>query len=77
MRTFFFSTIGLENSSPEDLARFVVSENLVAFKPDPRCIAVTKTVDTSGNEMWSVNVAVGDEEGGLFVEGGRTFWAFS
>lgn len=75
MITFFFSTIGLENATREDLEGLLVLENLVTFKPGRRHVEVMKFVDPSANEMWSVNVVVGDEDG-TFVEGGCSFAAY-
>jgi hypothetical protein len=62
--------------SDEDLAGLLAAENLVKFKPDKRYIATTKIIDPSGNEMWAVNVAVGDEDD-LFVEDSIPFKTYS
>jgi hypothetical protein len=67
--TFFISTIGLENSTKDDFKRLLVSENLINFKPGPNYLEARKIIDDSGNEMWSINVVVGDDEN-TFVEGG-------
>ena len=75
MITFFFSTIGLENASQEDLKLLLVSENLIQFKPGRARVEARKVVDSSAHEMWSVNVAVGDEDE-TFVEGGRPFQGY-
>src|ERR1700689_1326159 len=72
MITFFFSTMGLENASQEDMESLLTSENLIQFKAGRRDVRAVKIKDASGNEMWSVNVLVGDDEG-TFVEGGRPF----
>jgi len=73
--TFFFSTLGLENASKEDFERLLESENLVKFKPGQRYLTPVKWMDPSGNEMWSLNVVVGDDDG-TFVEGGRPFTGY-
>jgi len=75
MITFFFSTIGLENASREDLKLLLVSENLIQFKPGRARVDARKIMDSSANEMWSVNVAVGDDDE-TFVEGGRPFQGY-
>jgi hypothetical protein len=75
MITFFFSTIGLENASREDLKLLLVSENLIQFKPGRARVDARKIMDSSANEMWSVNVAVGDEDE-TFVEGGHPFQGY-
>jgi hypothetical protein len=46
------------------------SEDLIKFKPGRRSVRVEKFKDASANEMYSVNVMVGDDEETL-VEGGR------
>jgi hypothetical protein len=75
MVTFFFSTIGLENASKEDMESLLTSENLIQFKPGRRDVRAVKVVDAGGNEMWSVNVLVGDDDG-TYVEGGRPLMAY-
>lgn len=75
MVTFFFSTIGLENASNEDMELLLTSENLIQFRPGRRDVRAVKITDASANEMWSVNVLVGDDDG-TFVEGGRPFSAY-
>src|SRR5580658_9024365 len=72
MITFFFSTTGLESASKEELGQLLVSENLIQFKSDRRDVRAQKINDASGNEMWSVNVWVGNEDSTL-VEGGQRF----
>jgi hypothetical protein len=75
MITFFFSTIGLENASRNDLTQLLVSENLIQFKPGRARVDARKIADSSAKEMWSVNVQVGDEDE-TFVEGGRPFQGY-
>lgn len=70
MITFFFSTVGLENTSKEEMERLLESEDLIKFKLGRRSVRVEKIKDASANEMYSVNVMVGDDEETL-VEGGR------
>jgi hypothetical protein len=67
--TFFLSTTGLEEASKEAFKRLLEAENLIHFKPGPNYVEGRKWTDHAGNEMWSINVVVGDEEN-TFVEGG-------
>lgn len=60
--TFFFSTAGLENISNSQFADMLMSEGLLKFLSDRRFVAAAPFTDASGNDMWSVNVVVGDEE---------------
>ena len=53
----------------------LTSENLIQFKPGRRDVRAVKVVDAGGNEMWSVNVLVGDDDG-TYVEGGRPLMAY-
>ena len=52
------------------MERLLESEDLIKFKPGRRSVRVEKIKDASANEMYSVNVMVGDDEETL-VEGGR------
>jgi hypothetical protein len=63
--TFFFSTKGIENLDDDAICcRFVEAEQLVLFKkPDwQRYCAATRYTDDAGNEVWSLNIAIGDDE---------------
>lgn len=75
MITFFFSTIDLENASQGEIAGLLVSENLVRFNSDKRYLAARRFVDPSGNEMWSINIVVGDGET-VFLEDRVLFKAY-
>ncbi len=75
MVTFHFSTIDLENLTKEDFEKLLAAENLVRFKPGERYLAFKKRLDPSGNELWSVNVVVGDDEE-TFVEDTILFKAY-
>jgi hypothetical protein len=73
--TFFFSTAGLEKYTREDFIRMVQEENLQTFRSvsdDQRFLHAQKIVDYSGNEMWSINVIVGDEDE-QYTDGGQVF----
>lgn len=58
----FLSTIGLESSTDADFAALLETEGLVQFTGERRYVAAAPFTDSSGNEMWSVNVVVGDDE---------------
>jgi hypothetical protein len=61
MLTYFFSTRGLESATDSDFRRLLESEGLLRFTSDRRYVASRPWIDGSGNEMWSVNVVVGDD----------------
>lgn len=67
--TFSFSTKGLEGASKDDLANLLEREGVIGFTTPQRYASCTKFFDPSDNEMWSVNVVVGDDED-TFIEGG-------
>ena len=60
--TFFFSTHGLETASNTDLAALLLDADLIRFRGDRRYVAARPWTDAAGNDMWSVNVVVGDED---------------
>ena len=61
--TFFLSIVGLETASQADLAELLVREGLVAFKTGKAPhIQAMRWRDAGGNEMWSINVTVGNED---------------
>lgn len=62
MLTFFFSVVGLENLSNDEMTALVVREGLVAFREGPRYCGVRAYPDDAGNVLWSVNIVVGDED---------------
>jgi hypothetical protein len=61
MLTIFFSTVGCENLDNAAIQQLVENERLVSFKDGPRYCASAKFKDDAGNELWSVNIVVGDE----------------
>jgi|SRR5580692_7632308 hypothetical protein len=63
MLTIFFSTGGMEELEAEQIRRLIQVEELVSFVENGQqhCSAL-KSTDDAGNEVWSVNVAVGDDE---------------
>jgi len=60
--TFFLSTISLEELDPDSVVALLEAEGLFRFAGSDRYASATKIFDDSGNEMWSVNLVVGDEE---------------
>lgn len=67
--TYFLSRLGLENATDDHFREMLVQEGLLTFKllkhPD---VAARHWQDPSGNQMWSVNVVVGDEDSSAFVK---------
>jgi hypothetical protein len=64
MLTIFFSSIGINELDQDAICRFVQDEGLVSFseKADPKYCSSAKFIDDAGNQLWSVNIVVGDEE---------------
>jgi hypothetical protein len=62
MLTIFFSTVGLETLDAAAIRQLVVNERLVSFKDGPQYCTSLKFTDDAGNELWSVNIVVGDED---------------
>jgi hypothetical protein len=60
--TFFFSRHGLEEESNESLKELLVREGLVAFESAEQFVVARPCRDASGNDLWSVNIVVGDED---------------
>jgi len=68
--TFFLSRIGLEDASDKDFETLLEKEGLLRFKPGKeRYLSAAPFVDPTGNDIWSINVVVGDEDD-TFIEGG-------
>ena len=55
--TLIFSTIDLDNFSEQELADLLEKDFLLEFKRSQK-VYPSKIRDSSGNEMWSVNVLV-------------------
>lgn len=66
--TFFLSTIGLEALTDADFAALLEGEGLLRFTGEGRYVAACPLTDSSGNDMWSVNVVVGDDETTFVVD---------
>jgi hypothetical protein len=57
-----FSTLGLEKMEDPELSRLLESEGIARFRSAKRYITSQTISDASGNEMWSVNIVLGDED---------------
>jgi hypothetical protein len=65
---FFLSRIGLENALDADFERLLERGGLLKLKLGRQhYVSAASFVDSSGNDMWSVNVVAGDDDG-TFVE---------
>ncbi len=62
MLTYFFSTRGLETYVNEQFASLLEAEGLIRFLDERHRISAMPVTDAAGNDMWSVNVVVGDED---------------
>ena len=60
--TFFFSTLRLENTSNESLCQLLVNEKLIYSSIDKITAEGRVCEDASGNEIWSVNIVLSDED---------------
>lgn len=66
--TYFMSTKGIENVPDGYFKELLVDEGLLSFVLKEPVLKTKKIRDASGNEMWAINVAVGDQDE-LFVGG--------
>lgn len=64
MLTIFFSTVGMKELDAAAIRQLVHKEQLVLFgeNESQRHCTATKFTDDAGNEVWSVNIVVGDDE---------------
>jgi hypothetical protein len=61
--TFFLSTKGMEHYSNQQFIELLEREKLLAWRPGGfRSANAMPVTDPSGNDMWTVNVVVGDAE---------------
>lgn len=75
--TFFFSTFGLEHLDQEAMKRLVEQEGLVSFRSSgPSYCDAALFIDDEGNEVWSVNIVVGDDEQ-TFIENSVPLFPYS
>ena len=59
--TFFFSTAQIETYTDAQFIKLLEDEGLIEFSSDERYVAGEIVEDASGNQMWSVNVVIADE----------------
>src|SRR5213592_4023043 len=59
MLTFFFSARGLEDRAEGELATLLTREGLVELMEPRRELGLMRITDSAGNDLWSINVAVG------------------
>jgi hypothetical protein len=64
MLTIFFSSISMNELNQDAIRQFVQKEGLVSFaeKTDQKYCSAAKFTDDAGNQLWSVNIVVGDED---------------
>ncbi len=63
MLTVFFSIVGLEHLEEDAMKNFLEEERLFIFnKNGPAFWATNLWLDDGGNQLWSVNVVVGDDD---------------
>ncbi len=65
--TYYMSTKDIEAVSDSYFRELLVDEGLLTFVSQKPTLRAKKIRDASGNEMWAVNVSVGDENE-LFVD---------
>jgi hypothetical protein len=63
MLTLFFSVMDLENHTDQMFKDMLVKENLIEFVGDKAILQATTIKDIVGNDMWSVNIVIGTEDG--------------
>lgn len=62
MLTYFVPAEGLDLSAKEAAIRFVEETGLCHFLGEKRSCSTTKIKDASGNDMWSINVVLGERD---------------
>ena len=73
MLTYFVSTEGIEDARDRDLAGMLTGAGLLRFlDPEHNHTSAMKFTDENGNEFFSINIKVGDEEG-TYVDGGVSY----
>ena len=61
MVTFFFSTQGLETSTVAQIMEILKNNGLIKPLNDHIYVTAMPMNDATGNDLWSVNIVVGDE----------------
>jgi hypothetical protein len=60
--TYFMSTRGIEDVTDNFFRELLTEEGLISFSTEKPTLRAKKIKDGAGNEMWSVNVAVGNQD---------------
>jgi len=60
--TIFTSRKGIETKSDNEIADIIEKEGILSFLTDRRYVAAKPYTDASNNDMWSINIVVGDDE---------------
>jgi hypothetical protein len=66
MLTLFFSVMDLENHTDQMFKDMLIKESLIEFVGDDAFLQAATIKDAAGNDMWSVNIVIGTEDG-LYV----------
>ena len=75
--TIFFSVADFPDLNDTELMKFVETERLCKFKDgSPQHCSASKIVDDAGRHMWTVNVAVGNDEE-TFISGSVPIYPYS
>jgi hypothetical protein len=78
MLTLFFSTAGLESLEPDAMKRFVEEECLITFKKNgPTHCDAALFRDDGGNQFWSVNIVVGNDDDRTFIDNSVPIFPYS
>ena len=59
--TFFFSSAQIEGYTNAQFIQLLVDESLIEFFGDRKYVTSKTFEDPSGNEIWSVNIVIADE----------------
>ena len=78
--TIFIPTDGIENTSPEEIKRLLIKEELIIFNDDKYSenvhegnnVSMKKITDTNSNNFWEIQILVGDEDK-VYIETGRNY----
>jgi len=60
--TFFFSSLGIEKATNDDLTTLLEVEGLVRFVGEEKYVEGRLTRDDAAHDIWKVVVVVGDDE---------------
>lgn len=69
MLTFFLTTNGIENYSDSMLKQLLIKEGLIKEFLTNAVVSAMPFTDASNNEMWSINIVVGNEEEVMIRDG--------